>query len=65
MYGSTPFRAKMIFLLLAIIFSFTAHRKLILSDPHRVSPLMSKLVALVSLILWAGVGIAGRAIGIT
>ena len=65
MYGSSPFRAKMIFLVLAIVFSFTAHRKLVLSDERRASPLLNKVVALVSLLLWAGVGIAGRAIGIT
>jgi hypothetical protein len=65
MYGNTPFRAKMIFLLLAIVFSFTAHRKLVLSDAPGASPLLSKVVAVVSLLLWAGVGIAGRAIGIT
>jgi hypothetical protein len=65
MYGSSAFRVKMIFLLLAMLFTFTIHRSVTMSDERGKSPWKGKLVALVSLVLWAGVGIAGRAIGIT
>lgn len=65
MYGSSAFRIKMSFLLLAILFSFTVHRKVEMSCDPQASPFVGKCVALVSLLLWAGVGIAGRAIGIT
>jgi len=69
MYGSNPFRIKMIFLLLAILFTFTIHRSVAFSDrgsdEGAKSPLAGKLAAVVSLVLWTGVGIAGRAIGIT
>jgi hypothetical protein len=35
-----------------------------MSDETRVSPLWRKLAAVLSLVLWSGVGLAGRAIGI-
>src|ERR1700734_1828657 len=37
MYGSPAFRFKMIFLFLAIAFTFTIHRKLVTSDDARFS----------------------------
>jgi hypothetical protein len=64
MYGNGPFRAKMVFLVLAMLFSFTVHRKLTVSGGGQQSPVLLKLSALMSIFLWAGVGIAGRAIGI-
>lgn len=64
MYGNGPFRIKMVFLVLAILFSFTLHRKVIMSGEGRISPVVVKLSALTSIFLWAGVGLAGRAIGI-
>jgi hypothetical protein len=63
MYGSPAFRFKMIFLLLALIFTFTIHRKLVTSDDARFSRFWRGVVAIVSLVLWAGVGLGGRAIG--
>jgi hypothetical protein len=54
---------KMTSLSLAIIFTFTVHRKVAMADETRVRPIWSKLVALVSVILWSGVGIGGRWIG--
>lgn len=63
MYGSPAFRFKMIFLVLALVFTFTIHRKLVTSDDARFSRLSRALVAVVSLILWACVGLGGRAIG--
>ena len=65
MYSNGAFRIKMVFLLLAIVFTFTFHNKVMMSDETHVSPLMRKLAAVLSLVLWCGVGLAGRAIGIT
>jgi uncharacterized protein DUF6644 len=63
MYGNWAFRAKMISLLIAVIFTFTVYRRVTMADETQVSPGWHKLTALVSLVLWAGVGLAGRAIG--
>ena len=63
MYDSPAFHFKMIFLLLAIVFTFTIHRKLVTSDDARFSRFWRAVAAVVSLILWACVGLGGRAIG--
>jgi len=63
MYGNRAFRAKMVSLVLAVIFNFTIYRKVTTADESQVSPVGQRLTALVSLLLWAGVGLAGRAIG--
>jgi hypothetical protein len=63
MYGNWAFRAKMSFLLLAIIFTFTIHRKVVASDETHMSTGRRISVALISLLLWSGVGLGGRAIG--
>jgi hypothetical protein len=63
MYGNVAFRYKMIFLLLAIIYTFTIYRRVVMSPEGRISPFWRVSVALLSLALWAGVGLAGRAIG--
>jgi hypothetical protein len=63
LYGNWAFRAKMVSLALAILFTFTFHRKVTLSEEKQMSPTWSKVAALISLVLWAGVGLAGRAIG--
>jgi hypothetical protein len=62
-YHSTPFAVKMVSLALAIVFTFTVRRTALRLDEARVRPLYFKLVALVSLTLWFGVGAAGRWIG--
>jgi hypothetical protein len=64
MYGNGAFRVKMVSLVLAILFTFTLHRKVTMSDEAHVSPLWRNLAAVLSLVLWSGVGLAGRAIGI-
>ena len=64
MYGNGAFRVKMVSLALAILFTFTLHRKVTMSDETQISPLWRKLAAVLSLVLWSGVGLAGRAIGI-
>jgi len=62
-YYSLAFSVKMTALLLAMIFTFTVHRKVVLADEARVGPLWSKLVAVVSVSLWTTVGVGGRWIG--
>ena len=62
-YYGTPFWVKMWSLALAIIFSFTIWRKITMVDESRVQPIWYKIVALVSLALWFGVGAGGRWIG--
>jgi len=62
-YDSQPFWVKMISLALAMLFTFTVRRKVTMTDEARVRPVSFKLVALVSLALWFGVGASGRWIG--
>ena len=63
MYGNWAFRGKMIFLLAAILFTFTIHSKITKEDESRIGRGPRILVALISIVLWAGVGLGGRAIG--
>ncbi len=63
MYGNWAFQIKMLFLLLALIFTFTIHRKIAMADEARISPIWRKLAAVLSILLWTGVGLGGRAIG--
>ena len=53
----------MVFLLAAIVFTFTVRRTVARADETRVGPLWSKLVAVVSVTLWSLVGVGGRWIG--
>jgi hypothetical protein len=62
-YYSTPFWVKMTSLLLAVVFAFTVRRRVTLADEGRVRPVWNRLVGLVSLLLWFGVGAGGRWIG--
>ena len=59
-YFSPPFWYKMTLLLLASLFAFTIRRNVALAEPGRVSPLLMKLTAVVSMALWFGVGFSGR-----
>jgi hypothetical protein len=63
LYYSTPFMVKMLCLLLGTIFALTVRRKVAQAGDGQVSPLVLKLVAIVSLTLWFGVGAGGRWIG--
>ena len=63
LYYSTAFFWKMVFLLLGTIFAVTVRRSVALADEGRVSPVVMKLVGLISLALWFGVGAGGRWIG--
>jgi hypothetical protein len=59
-YMNRPFQFKMVFLIAAIIFNYTVHRKMVRAGKETVS---SKSVACVSLALWAGVIGGGIFIG--
>jgi hypothetical protein len=63
MYGNWAFQLKMLFLLLALIYTFTIHRKVTLADELRFGRVVRVVVAIVSLLLWSGVGLGGRALG--
>jgi hypothetical protein len=62
-YVNLAFQLKMVFLLLAIVFTYTIRRSLIYKDDSQINPVAAKLVAIVSVLLWSGVGIMGRGIG--
>jgi len=62
-YYHGAFWFKMASLFLAIVFTFTVQRKVTNADEIGVSPAWGKVVALVSVALWSGVGIGGRWIG--
>jgi len=62
-YQSTAFWVKMSSLLLAMIFAFTVRTKVAMAGEGRVKPVWLKVVAIVSLTLWFGVGASGRWIG--
>lgn len=61
MYGNWAFQLKMVFLVLALLFTLTLHRRVI--DSQRASLLLRWATAAVSLLLWLGVGLGGRALG--
>jgi hypothetical protein len=60
-YGNAAFPYKMWFLLAGIVLYLVAQRR-VTSPTSRMSPGMLKVIAVLSLILWYGVAIAGRAI---
>ncbi len=61
-YESYSFPIKMILLLVAILWHFTIQRKWTAADANRVAPLKGRLAAGFSILLWAGIGIAGKGI---
>lgn len=61
-YGNTSFRVKMIFLFFALAFQFTVYNRLVASQ-QKYRPSFGKMAAAITLFLWFGVGLAGRAIG--
>jgi hypothetical protein len=63
LYYHEAFWVKMASLLLSILFTFTVARPVALASPSRVKPLWGRAVALISIILWSGVGVGGRWIG--
>jgi hypothetical protein len=63
-YYSPAFRWKMALLAAAVLFYFTVHRSALLRTDHGRPTPWARTTALISLTLWLGVGIAGRAIGL-
>jgi hypothetical protein len=63
-YYSPAFRWKMILLAAAVLFYFTFHRRALMRTGTGSPTLWSRATAVVSLTLWLGVGVAGRAIGL-
>ena len=63
LYYHEAFWVKMTSLLLATLFTFTVLRPIALADQARVRPVWRKAVALISILLWSGVGMGGRWIG--
>jgi hypothetical protein len=61
MYGNWGFQVKMLFLLLSIIFTFTVHRR-VTSHPGAAAA-VRWTTALLSLTMWALVGLGGRSLG--
>jgi hypothetical protein len=62
-YYSFPFKMKIGSLALAILFTWTLHRRVVNAKEGRIGPLQARLVALVSLVLWGVVAWGGRWIG--
>ena len=63
MYGNWAFRLKMLMLVLAVLFTFTLHRRLTLMEEARIAAAWRWLAAALCVMLWAAVGLGGRAIG--
>ena len=59
-YLNYAFLGKMLFLILAITFNYTVHRKVVASG---ASPGKTKLVAWISILLWVAVVFGGIFIG--
>ena len=62
-YYLTFFWVKMAALLLVIVFTLSVHRRVVMANEADMSPVLCKLVALVSLSLWTIVAVGGRYIG--
>jgi len=62
-FDNTSFRVKMLLSFSALLFQFTAFRSVVRSEDSKISPLKGKLTGIAALILWCGVGLAGRGIG--
>jgi hypothetical protein len=64
MYGSTPFRWKMLMLVLValnfLVFHLGAYRGVERWDVNAEAPAAAKVFAVLSLLLWCGIVIAGR-----
>jgi hypothetical protein len=61
MYGNWAFQLKMTLLLVAVLFTLTIHRKV--TDSQHTAVGLRRLAAVISLLLWLGVGLGGRALG--
>ena len=62
-YYNEAFRLKMYFFIAALIFTFAIRQRFAMGDDARANSRMAKIVAVMSVLLWSGVGIMGRGIG--
>jgi hypothetical protein len=62
-FNSSPFRLKMVLLFAAIVFHYTISRRLMRKEETELSPVLGKVAGSIAIVLWMGVGFAGRAIG--
>jgi hypothetical protein len=62
-FESPYFRWKMLFLLLALLHTFTVRQRVVYAPEGRFGGGVAKMVALVSIALWTAVAINGRLIG--
>jgi hypothetical protein len=62
-YFNDAFRWKMYFLGAALLFTFFIRQPIALGNEARANSKLAKAVAVVSVLLWSGVGIMGRGIG--
>ena len=62
-YYLSAFWIKLTSLTLALVFTFTIHRRVVMNDGTHTNPFRSKLAALSSLSLWISVALGGRLIG--
>ena len=63
-YYSPDFWLKMETLVVALIFTFVIRWRLTQRDESRFNPLLGKLVAVVSILLWTSIAVFGRFIGL-
>lgn len=61
-WANVAFHYKVLFLFLAIPFQFTALRMVSRADRQGLPPVVRKVTALIAVLLWFGVAVAGRAI---
>jgi hypothetical protein len=62
-YFNEAFRLKMYFLGVALLFTLLVRQRVAMGDDVRANSAAAKAVAIVSVLLWSGVGIMGRGIG--
>jgi len=62
-YFNEAFRLKMYFLAAALIFTFAIRQRIALGDEAKANSRVGKIIAVMSVLLWSGVGIMGRGIG--
>jgi hypothetical protein len=63
-YFNLAFRLKMLFLALAVLFYFAVQKRIFQFEREGRRGFLQKSSAIISLLLWLAVGLAGRAIGV-
>ena len=62
-YYLTAFWVKLVSLCLVLVFTGLVHRRAVMMDETKSSPIRTKVIALISLSLWTIVVLSGRLIG--